>query len=91
MDFNADGQADLIIFNEYGPPQLLLGRKGERPRPFDGGLGPLTGASPSSVSEMHLDGPALLVAQNTFARRVVLDERATGISRTSTTPAGTRP
>jgi hypothetical protein len=73
LDVNADNQADLMIFNQYGPPQLLLGRKGESPRPFSGGLGPLTGASPSSVSRMNLDGPALIVAQNTFARRVVLD------------------
>ncbi len=73
LDVNADGQADLMIFNQYGPPQLLLGKKGEPPRPFSGGLGPLTGASPSSVSVMNVDGPAILVAQNTFARRILLD------------------
>jgi hypothetical protein len=73
FDVNADNQADLVIFNEYGPPQLLLGRKGEPLRPFAGGLGPLTGASLSSVSRMNIDGPALLVAQNTFARRILLD------------------
>ncbi len=73
FDVNADNQADLMIFNQYGPPQLLLGRKGEPPRPFAGGLGPLTGASPSSVSRMNIDGPALLVAQNTFARRIQLN------------------
>ena len=48
VDVNADNQADLMIFNEYGPPQLLLGKKGEPPRPFTGGLGPLTGATPSA-------------------------------------------
>jgi hypothetical protein len=73
LDVNADNQADLMIFNQYGPPQLLLGKKGEPPRPFSGGLGPLTGATPSSVSRMNLDGPALIVAQNTYARRIVLD------------------
>jgi hypothetical protein len=73
MDVNADNQPDLLIFNDYEPPQLLLGRKGEAPRPFAGGLGPLTGATLSSISRMNLDGPALLVAQNTFARRIVLD------------------
>jgi hypothetical protein len=75
LDVNADGQADLMIFNDYGPPQLLLGKKGEPPRPFTGGLGPLTGATPSSLSQMNLDGPALLAAQNTFARRIVLDDK----------------
>ena len=73
LDVNADNLADLMIFNQYGPPQLLLGRKGEPPRPFSGGLGPLTGATPTSVSRMNLDGPALIVAQNTFARRIALD------------------
>src|SRR5262249_23024851 len=73
LDVNADDQADLMIFNEYGPPQLLLGGKGEPPRPFSGGLGPLTGAAPSSISRMNLDGPALIVGQNTYARRIVLD------------------
>ena len=75
LHVNPDDQADLMIFNEYGPPQLLLGKKGEPPQPFAGGLGPLTAPRTSSVSEMHLDGSALLVAQNTFARRVVLDEK----------------
>jgi hypothetical protein len=75
LDVNADGQADLVIFNEYGPPQLLLGRKGEPPRPFTGGLGPLTGASSASVSKIKLDGPVLLVAQNSFARRILLDDK----------------
>ncbi len=75
FDVNADHQADLLIFNDYGPPQLLLGRKGEPPRPFTGGLGPLTGASIVGVSRVDLDGPALIVAQNTFARRIVLDHQ----------------
>ncbi len=73
FDVNADNQADLLIFNQYGPPQLLLGKKGEPFQPFTGGLGPLTGATPTGVSQINLDGPALIVAQNTFARRIVLD------------------
>src|SRR5262249_22561960 len=44
-------------------------------QPFAGGLGPLSGATPASVGQMSLDGPALLVAQNTFARRILLDEK----------------
>jgi hypothetical protein len=73
LDLNHDGQTDLLIFNQYGSPMLLLGKKGEPPRPATGGLGPLTGASPAGVSLMSLDGPAVIVAQNTFARRVALD------------------
>jgi hypothetical protein len=75
VDVNQDGQADLLIFNEYLPAQLLLGRKGMVPLPFTGGLGPLTGATAAGVSPMNLDGPALLVAQNTFARRILLDPK----------------
>ena len=75
LDFNADGLPDLMIFNEYGTPLILIGRKGEAPAPLAGGLGPLTGASPTSISEMNLDGPALFVAQNSFARRIALDPK----------------
>ncbi len=75
LDINHDGQADLLIFNQYGPPQLLLGRKGGTPQPYTGGLGPLTAATPAGVRFMNLDGPALIVAQNTFARRIVLDPK----------------
>ena len=75
LDVNADHLADLIIFNDYGPPQLLLGKKGGPPQPFAAGLGPLTGATPSGVTRVDLDGPAVVVAQNTFARRIVLDPR----------------
>ena len=38
-----------------------------------GGLGPMAGATPSSLGVMDMDGPAVLVAQNTFARRIALD------------------
>ena len=31
LDVNQDGQADLLIFKEYGPPLLLLGQKEGRP------------------------------------------------------------
>src|SRR5262249_24957187 len=43
------------------------------PRVFGGSLGPLSSASAASLSLMNLDGPSTIVAQNTFARRVVLD------------------
>src|SRR5262249_54268116 len=75
LDVNHDGQADLMIFPQYGSPQLLLGRRGEPPRPFSASLGPLSSASAAALSLMNLDGPALIVAQNTFARRVALDAK----------------
>ena len=40
LDVNADRLADLIIFNDYGPPQLLLGKKGGPPQPFAAGRAP---------------------------------------------------
>jgi hypothetical protein len=75
LDINQDGQSDLLIFNPYLPTQLFLGKKGGAPQPFTGGLGPLTGSNAASVSLMNLDGPALLVAQNAFARRIALDPK----------------
>ena len=33
VDVNHDGQADLLIFKDYGSPLLLLGEKGGPPRP----------------------------------------------------------
>jgi hypothetical protein len=73
LDINHDGQTDLLIFKDYGSPLLILGEKGGPPRPFAGSLGPLSNASPAGVSVADLNGPAVLVAQNTYARRVSLD------------------
>ena len=74
IDANKDGLSDYLVFNAYGPPVLLLGRAGEPPAPAVGTLGPLVGATPSGLSVAKLDGPALLVAQQTFARNVALDK-----------------
>ncbi len=74
LDVNRDGQADILIFNGYGSPTLLLGRPGEPPAPAGGSLGPLAGVTPQGLSVMDLNGPALMVAQNTFARNLVLDK-----------------
>ena len=73
LDINHDGQTDLLIFKDYGSPLLILGEKGGPPRPFTGSLGPLSNVSPPGVSIMDLNGPAVIVAQNTYARRVALD------------------
>jgi hypothetical protein len=73
VDVNRDNQADVIVFNASGPPILLLGRPGEPPAPAAGSLGPLAGVSPAGLSLMDLNGPALFVAQLTYARNVVLD------------------
>jgi hypothetical protein len=74
LDVNHDGSADLLIFKEYGAPLLVLGQKQGPPRPFAGSLGPLSNAAPAGVSVMNLDGPSVIVAQNTFARRVRLGQ-----------------
>lgn len=75
LDVNKDGLADILVFNPYGQPVLLLGRPGgEPPAPAGGTLGPLVGATPSGLTVAKMDGPALLVAQGTFARNVALDK-----------------
>ena len=75
MDFNRDGNVDLMIFNSYGSPILLLGQKGDVPKPFTGSLGPLGGVSYSGLSSVDLNGPAILAAHNTYARRIELDPK----------------
>ncbi len=75
VDVNRDGQPDILIFNSFGPPTLLLGRSGgEPPAAAGGALGPLAGVSPTGLTVADLNGPALFVAQNTFARNLVLDK-----------------
>jgi hypothetical protein len=73
LDVNQDGQTDLVIFKDYGSPLLVLGEKGGPPRAFAGGLGPLSSVAPAGLSLMKLGGPAVIVAQNTYARRIALD------------------
>jgi hypothetical protein len=73
VDVNQDGRSDLLIFKDYGAPILVLSQKDGPPRLFSASLGPLSTAAPAGVSIMNLNGPATLVAQNTFARRVLLD------------------
>ena len=72
-DINRDGQPDLIVFNPFGPPTLLVGRKDGAPTPPSGGLGPLADVNPAALTVADLDGPALLVAQQGFARKIRLD------------------
>lgn len=75
FDVNHDGRVDLILFSAFGPPILLVGGADGSLAPFTEGLGPLGGATASGLSRMDLDGPALIVAQNTFARHVALDAK----------------
>ncbi|AMV38186.1 FG-GAP repeat domain-containing protein [Planctomyces sp. SH-PL62] len=75
FDVNHDGETDFLVFSAFGSPILLLGQKDEALKPFTGGLGPLGGATPAALTVADLDGPALMVAQNTFARRVQLDDQ----------------
>jgi hypothetical protein len=75
VDVNRDGLPDLLVFDVYGPPMLLLGRPGEPPAPAAGGLGPLAGVTPAGLSVTKMDGqPALIVAQQSFARKLLLDK-----------------
>ena len=75
VDVNRDGQPDFLIFDVYGPPTLLLGRVGEPPAPAAGGLGPLAGVGPAGLSVAIMDGqPSLVAAQQTFARKLLLDK-----------------
>ena len=75
VDVNRDGQPDVLLFNAFGPPTLLLGRSGgEPPAPAGGSLGPLAGVEPTGLSLIDLNGPALIVAQNSFARNLFLDK-----------------
>jgi hypothetical protein len=74
IDINQDGRSDLLLFKDYGaPPVLVLSEKDGPPRLFTASLGPLSTAKPAGVSTINLGGPATLVAQNTFARRVLLE------------------
>ncbi|MEO6811009.1 MAG: VCBS repeat-containing protein, partial [Isosphaeraceae bacterium] len=75
LDANRDNLADVLIFNAFGSPVLLLGRPGgEPPAPAGGSLGPLAGVAPAGLSLVGPDGPALIVAQNGYARNLVLDK-----------------
>lgn len=74
LDVNRDGHNDVLVFKPFGSPILLLGREGgEPPAPIAGSLGPLVGASPAGISMTAPGDAALLVAQNTFARSIVLN------------------
>jgi hypothetical protein len=74
LDVNRDGQSDFLFYTSGGPRLLLLGRQGEPPAPAGGGLGPLTDISPAGLSQVNLDGPALILAQKTYARNLLLDK-----------------
>jgi hypothetical protein len=75
LDVNRDGRADVLVFSDgSGPPLLLLGRAGEPPAPAAGSLGPLAGVKPAGLTVANLNGPALIVAQNSFARNLTLDK-----------------
>ncbi len=75
VDVNRDGLIDLLVYTGYGSPILLLGQRAEPPKTFTGGLGPIAAATAAGLSLMDLNGPALMVAQTTFARRILLDDQ----------------
>ena len=74
VDVNRDGRLDLLVFKPLGAPILLLGQADGKPfTPAAGNLGPLVEATPSGISVAAPKDSALLVAQKTFARSVVLN------------------
>jgi hypothetical protein len=75
FDVNRDGRGDFVIFGAYSPPLLMLGQADGPPKHFTGSLGPMAAATPAGLGLVNLGEPALVVAQNTFARHIALDAR----------------
>jgi hypothetical protein len=75
FDVNQDGRGDFLLFTGYGSPILLLAQKDGPPKPFVGSLGPMAAANPAGLALVNLGQPALVVAQNTFARHIAMDAR----------------
>jgi hypothetical protein len=73
VDANGDDRADILVFNEYGTPVLLLGRADGPPTPSTAGPGPLANADAARVGRPLKGQTGLLVAQGGFARQVEID------------------
>ncbi len=74
-DLDGDARPDIVVFDAYGPPSILLGKaNGEAPTPPAGGLGPLAEVGSAALTLADLDGPAILAAGQSFARKLALDK-----------------
>ncbi len=76
VDINRDGKLDLIIFDPYAPPVLMIGNGPNQPfSKSESRTGPLANVDPSELTVAPMgDGEAVLVARGSFARSIKLDE-----------------
>lgn len=73
LDVDGVAPADILVFNDYGTPVLLLGRKDQPPAPSTVGPGPLVNATAATLAPAPPGAPGVIAAQNTYARDVRLD------------------
>jgi hypothetical protein len=72
-EVNGDTHPDLLVFNPFGDPQVLVGTAGGPPAPPSAGAGPLAGADAAKLGPPPKGRAGLLVARGGFAREVALD------------------
>jgi hypothetical protein len=73
LDANGDAHPDLIVFNPFGDPQVLVGAADKPPAPPSAGVGPLSGSDAAKLGPPPKGHAGVLVARGGFAREVALD------------------
>jgi len=91
LDINRDGRLDVLVFDPYGAPALLLAQADDAPpKRFEGRPGPLAGVDPEGLTQAEVDGePVILVARGPFARRIALEGSQWRIDRQYNAGRGT--